>query len=627
MPACDDYARTRPPICETIESSSHYVEMRDGVRIAIDVHLPTGIGDRKLPAIIRQTRYFRGLDPTWLGRMLGDVRIDPINARMRRYFVTRGYAWIDADVRGSGASTGVWYSPWSPLEVQDGAQLLDWIVAQPWSNGHVGTTGNSYDGTAAELLATNGHPALRACAPRCSLYDVYTDIAYPGGVRQAWFTAAWTRANQALDANHPERMVSEAMAQGHPWWESGVRRRLLERFLRLVFKRVRPVAGDHAAVERAIEGRTANLDVDAASKGVEFRDDMQPSPLGPKAVDSFSPSAYLQQQRAARVPMLGISGWFDGAYPHAAIKRHLSLDDTRNLLVLGPWNHGVSMNVSPHAASAAARFDLDAELLRFFDHYLFGRDTGVSEEAPVRYYVMGAETWRTAASWPPPDVAPRKFFLREQRSLTPEPPPRGRAERDRLECDPQMGTGRRSRWRTLVSPFVVADYPDRVGRGRSLLAYRSAPLADDLEIAGHPLVELFITADATDGSVFAYLEEETGEDVHYVTEGQLRLIHHQLATQQALYRSPAPYRSFLRSDARDLEPGTITRIVFDLLPVAYRFARGSRIRLALTTADADHFAAIPDGARSLGIERSSAHPSALELPVRVARELVAVHQA
>jgi hypothetical protein len=251
MPASDAYARTRPATHLAIDRTSHYVTMPDGARIAIDVHLPV---DRRgpLPTLIRQTRYFRSLEPTRLGQWLGESRVDPVNGRMRRYFVARGYAWIDVDVRGSGASTGVWHSPWSPLEVEDGRAILDWIVAQPWSNGKVGATGNSYDGTAAELMATLGHPALVACAPRCSLYDVYTDVAYPGGVRQEWFTAAWTRANQALDANHPETMVAEAISQARPWLARGPQRRALEGLLRLIFRRVRPVDGDHAAVQAAL---------------------------------------------------------------------------------------------------------------------------------------------------------------------------------------------------------------------------------------------------------------------------------------------------------------------------------------------------------------------------------------
>ena len=156
IPASAAYLGTRPATFE-VRRTSHYLTMRDGVKIAIDLSLP--VGATKLPTIVRQTRYFRSIDPTPIGAWLGESRTDPVNGRMRNFFVARGYAWIDVDVRGSGASTGVWHSPWSPLEVEDGREILDWITAQPWSNGKVGTTGNSYDGTAAELMAT--------LAPRC----------------------------------------------------------------------------------------------------------------------------------------------------------------------------------------------------------------------------------------------------------------------------------------------------------------------------------------------------------------------------------------------------------------------------------------------------------------------------
>jgi len=602
IPASAAYLGTRPATFE-VRRTSHYLTMRDGVKIAIDLSLP--VGATKLPTIVRQTRYFRSIDPTPIGAWLGESRTDPVNGRMRNFFVARGYAWIDVDVRGSGASTGVWHSPWSPLEVEDGREILDWITAQPWSNGKVGTTGNSYDGTAAELMATLGHPALLACAPRCSLYDVYTDIAYPGGLRLEWFTSAWTRANQALDAGRPEIMIAGAIAAARPWLMTGLPRRALEAFVRLIFRRVRPVDGDHAAVEAAIRTRSENLDVAAAARSVEYRDDKQTTGFGEKTTDAFSPSSYLDRARRAAVPTFSLSGWFDAAYPHASIKRHLSLGDPRNRLVLGPWNHGVSQNVSPHATHPKPAFDLDAELLRFFDEQLCDRTTGFRDEPGVRYYVMGAETWRSAETWPPPST-PRSLYLAGGRALA-DAPSDGR---DVLAHDPATGTGLRTRWRTLTSPFVVADYPDRAERDRRLLAYRSAPLAEDLEIAGHPLVDLCLTADAGDGAVFAYLEEETATAVHYVTEGALRLVHRGLDEGPPMFTSAAPYRSFTRARAQPMPIGEPQRLAFDLLPVAYRFARGSRIRLVFATADADHFAPI-EGAASLEL----LHTSRLVLPV------------
>ena len=58
------------------------------------------------------------------------------------------------------------------------------------------------------MLLANRHPAVRAVAPMFSLYDVYADIAFPGGVHLAWFTEQWSRYNAALDRN----AFDEAMA-------------------------------------------------------------------------------------------------------------------------------------------------------------------------------------------------------------------------------------------------------------------------------------------------------------------------------------------------------------------------------------------------------------------------------
>src|SRR5262249_45132239 len=143
------------------------------------------------------TRYLRSLSV----RVAALQRAFDLYARTRRAFLAAGYTWIDVDVRGTGASTGSWPCPWSRDEVDDGAEVVNWIVHQPWSNGRVGSLGISYDGTAAEMLGTARHPAVRAIAPMFSLYDVYTDVAFPGGIHLSWFTERWSRFNAALDRN------------------------------------------------------------------------------------------------------------------------------------------------------------------------------------------------------------------------------------------------------------------------------------------------------------------------------------------------------------------------------------------------------------------------------------------
>jgi len=118
--------------------------------------------------------------------------------------------------------------------------------------------------------------------------------------------------------------------------------------------------------------------------------------------------------------------------------------------------------------------------------------------------------------------------------------------------------------------------------------------------------------DDADGRLFAYLEDVAPDGrVAYVTEGQLRALHRRLSRDRAPLGVPA--RSFRREDAQPLPAGEIGEIVFDLLPISWRFERGHRVRLALAGADADHFVASRPS--TLRVHRSRRHPSYLELPM------------
>jgi hypothetical protein len=82
--------------------------MRDGVRLAVDVTLPATVAPgERLPTILHQTRYWRRTRLRWPASMF----VDALDAQGRlgaieRRFLAQGYAWVDVDVRGSGASFG-----------------------------------------------------------------------------------------------------------------------------------------------------------------------------------------------------------------------------------------------------------------------------------------------------------------------------------------------------------------------------------------------------------------------------------------------------------------------------------------------------------------------------------------
>jgi len=468
---------------------------------------------------------------------------------------------------------------------------VDWIVRQSWSDGTVGATGGSYEGTAAEFLMINRHPDVKALAPLFSLYDTYTDIAFPGGIHLEWFTRVWQDATRSMDLNRPGEFY---------WWAE------------FVTSGVKPVDADfdRSLLKAAVKDHGANYLVHQEAMQLTFRDDTS---AGGMYTDRFSPHSYIEDARASGAAIYNYSGWFDGAYPHAAIKRFLTVRNPGSKLVLGPWDHGGDDHVRPFGEPVKARFDHLAELGRFFDNYLKGIDTGIADEPPVHYYTMAEDAWKSADSWPP-EAQVTSFYMAEGNALS-TAPPQDTAAFDTYTVDLTAGTGQISRWNCLIDEVAV-NYPDRREQDEKLLIYTSAPLDADTEVTGHPIVTLQVVSTEQDGEFFVYLEDVDPQGrVNYVTEGMLRAIHRKLSDREPPYRTPVPYRTFKREDALPLVPGEVAELTFDLLPVSYLFRKGHGMRVAIAGADADHFRILPGEPPTLQVHRSAAHASRIDLPV------------
>ena len=137
-----------------------------------------------------------------------------------------------------------------------------------------------------------------------------------------------------------------------------------------------------------------------------------------------------------------------------------------------------------------------------------------------------------------------------------------------------------------------------------------------MEVTGHPLVTLHVSSTAKDGNFFVYLEDVAPRGrVEYVTEGMLRALHRKLSDDPPPYRTPVPYRTFLRVDASALVPGEVAELVFALYPTSYLFKKGHSIRVTVAGADKDHFENNPDAPPTVRIHRSARFPSHIDLPV------------
>jgi putative CocE/NonD family hydrolase len=253
------------------------------------------------------------------------------------------------------------------------------------------------------------------------------------------------------------------------------------------------------------------------------------------------------------------------------------------------------------------------EVLRFFDQHLAGRDTGLLDEEPIHYFAAHAEEWRSAPSWPPVSGS-RRFYTAPGGQLAAARPNAGSS--DERRADFTAGSGTQTRYERIAGIDATNYYNDWAEREGKLLSFTTEALAEPLEIAGHPVVSLWLASSEPDAAVFAYLSEiEADGTLRYVTEGVLRAIHRAEAPAPREYKTTWPFRTFARKDVQPMPIGEPQLLKFALLPIAWRFAKGSRIRLSIAGADADHFVQTPHGRPPLlQVKSGGVQATMIELP-------------
>jgi putative CocE/NonD family hydrolase len=577
-----------------VHMESFYVEMRDGVRLAVEVLRPAPLKDGKYPTLLHQTRYWRLPELRAPFHLFSDGLLTHLG-KMVREIVKSGYVFVNVDCRGSGASFGTRPFPWSANEVEDGREMVDWILKQPWANGNVGSLGVSYTGTTSEFLLSTQHPAIKAVMPLFSLYDVFDDIAVPGGIPHDGFVKEWGRANQILDANRIP--VDDLIAK-------------------LLVKGVKPVNGKHgkADLALAILEHQGNQGVHTTSEGVEFRDQPSNNEVV-QSMDEFSPHTVTPKSNATQAAVYSGSGWMDGAYPHSSIRRFLNTKNPVNKLMLGPWDHGAKFHITPGKQRKTGP-ELAGEAIKFFDHYVKGYATGIDKEPRVMYYTMQEERWKSANTWPAPGTKPMRLHLGAEGKLLAAPPSQVVAPLV-VTHSPDIGTGEYTRWRGLLGRATTGHlYPDRKAKGKLLHSFTTEILKQSTEVTGHPWVQLWIRSQEKDGSFFVYLEDITpGGEVWYVTEGHRRAIHRKNLTEGMPYLDAVPTPSYHRVDAEPLPSGQPVLLAFDLLPTSYLFKEGHRIRISITTSDKDNFKQVCREGAVYEVLREPGFESWVELPV------------
>lgn len=478
------------------------------------------------------------------------------------WYVSHGYAYVHVDIRGTGKSEGT-YRFLDETEQQDLYDLVEGVGALPWCNGKVGGIGQSYYAWSQWFMGVLNPPSLKCIAPYDGAVDIYRDAAYHGGIYCDFMN----------------------------WWYTLVRNNNLHR------------------AANATDGKAMDYDLGWDLSSRQTYDQW------------WQLRSVLERLPDIEVPVLSIGHWGKlGLHLRGNIMGYEEVGASKKLVVTGAKDvfeaHDMFDKIEFH----------EAELKPFYDHFLKGEDTGFWDGPEVRLFVRGREAYREEKEWPLKRAEFVPWHLHDGSSgsvtslndggLATQAPAEDGGSTTYSYPDPK--------W-TIGNVSFGPQGPDPIAR---VLTFTSDPLDDDVEVVGPIVLELYVSSTTTDTDFIVKLAEQLPQTEEArakglqpqsvnVTKGWLRASHREKDKARS-----KPYRPFYsHTNPTPIEPGKIYKYEIEVMPCAYLFKAGNRIRLEIANADSPitdslfshQYMWYKVGADTL--HHDARHPSRLLLPI------------
>jgi len=561
------------------------IPMRDGVVLRADLYRPENADQPggAVPGIVTRTPYDKEMSGA------GVVAVMPSALKLAE----RGYAVVVCDCRGRYASEGD-FKPFHQEGV-DGYDTLEWVAAQPWCDGNTAIYGPSYVGATTMLATREQPPSLRCAIPIITADDYYDGWTYQGGAFQLGFVGLW---GSGLAATGYLQQDHERPAEAQP--------EMTEAIMGNAF--------------RLLGSRPLNAMPGISQEGV--------APFWHEWLAHETRDEYWESVRHSadysrfQVPMLHIGGWFD-IFGIGTVRNFRGISAEGNPdqhLIMGPWAHTNydrwlgEMEFGPTGAAVAA--NVIADINKFLDTHLKGREREVPR---VRWFLMGANEWRTDESWPPPNAEERNWYLGSDGGgnlqwsdgrLTTDLP--GEDHR----WDEYMYSGYKpvlSEGGSTLQQAIGLPGPrdqSRIESRDDVLCYTSAPLTEPVDVAGPVEADIWFSSSQPDTDITAKLVDvhPDGKAVSLV-DGIMRARFRQGFDREVL-----------------LTPGETVKVTVDLASLGHRFDVGHRIRLEVSSSNYPRFMANSNDGGSVNsatemqtainrIRRGGEYPSAVRMYV------------
>ncbi|HEY4443497.1 MAG TPA: CocE/NonD family hydrolase [Steroidobacteraceae bacterium] len=528
------------------------VPMRDGVNLsATIVHpiraVPNGA---KSSVILVKTPY------SPVGELSRGFRKEMFSRLVRK-----GYTLVVVNDRGTRWSEGEYH--WLRGIKDDGYDTLNWIAAQPWSNGRVGTFGCSSSAEGQLPIATLNHPAHKAMVPIGAATGVgeipgYSDqgVWYLGGVPQL-FWSWWFQ----IFGHHAHPVMPAGLSQEQ-------RTRLAHSY-----------SPDSTPPYRAdLEGYLPSADIlkAAGSPETDFDTLMRIAP----ASQDWQSYDFLRSGDSTKVPGLHMDSWFDlvEIYPTAKLYEYLSRNSPDQYLLVGPTQHCMQGTETEHTRIGEndvgdARFDYASQIIAFFDHFVENDGKGSFDMPKVQFYTMRTNSWTKTDSWPVRSD-PYRLYLHAKSAanslagggtLDPHPPTTGETA-DAIQYDPMNPVP--SKGASCCSSELSIDQKSIESR-QDVLVYTSDVLTRDHTFTGYVKAKLFVRSTAPDTDIMLKL-------VDVLPDGRALNLYD--TAKRMRYRDGIHHVALMR-------PSTAYEVTLDQMVTAIRLEKGHRLRIEITSSN------------------------------------------
>ena len=484
-------------------------------------------------------------------------------------FCRSNIACVLQDCRGTGSSEGeVQY--WEQ-EQADAASLFAFLKEQPWFNGRLVMTGESYSGATQWQAVRNQDPALVGFSPHNAPLDCYDGIYFPSGAYGFAAGIYWALSQRAVRLKLPEINFTQELLKHLP----------LTTF-------------DEAA---------------GVGKWDSFRTWLS-QPLRNSFWEKCSAFSAIAK---TRVPAYITGGWFDPFIMQTlraftAMRNTAATPEAREYtrLVIEPFNHAMMPgDVNYGKFCRAGIINLRK---RFLKNLLNDPEEDPLPDQPaVKFFLMGSNQWIETDQWPIPSVQ-KNYYLHEDHTLSTELPA-GLERPDFFSYDPEDPVPTIGGNNLLFLPAGQRRQNELEERS-DILLYTSAELQEDIHIIGAVRAILYAKSSAPDTDFTVKLCDVYPDGTSYnVCDGFVR----------------ASRRYGTGIHALALQPGEIVKYDIDCKATALTFQKGHRIRIQVSSSNFPCYDRNPNTGEPFGVAiktqkalqtilHDEEHPSRLILP-------------